>query len=75
MCIRDSAQGVQWFTDALAISAEGQIKDRRQQEWIDHLEAWMDDPVAEANHMVMGMDLEQRREARGSTKSHIHTWI
>ena len=69
------AQGVQWFTDALAISAEGQIKDRRQQEWIDHLEAWMDDPVAEANHMVMGMDLEQRRKARGSTKSHTHTWI
>ena len=69
------AQGVQWFTDALAISAEGQIKDRRQQEWIDHLEAWMDDPVAEANHMVMGMDLDQRRQARGSTKSHTHTWI
>ena len=69
------AQGVKWFTDALALSAEESIKDRRQQEWIDHLEAWMDDPVAEANHMVMGMDLEQRREARGSTKSHTHTWI
>ena len=69
------AQGVQWFTDALAISAEGQIKDRRQQEWLDHLEAWMDDPQAEANHMVMGMDLDQRREARGSTKSHTHTWM
>ena len=69
------AQGVQWFTDALAISAEGQIKDRRQQEWLDHLEAWMDDPQAEANHMVMGMDLDQRRQARGSTKSHTHTWI
>ncbi len=69
------AQGVQWYTDALAISAEGQIKDRRQQEWLDHLEAWMDDPQAEANHMVMGMDLDQRREARGSTKSHTHTWM
>ena len=69
------AQGVKWFTDALALSAEESIKDRRQQEWIDHLEAWMDDPVAEANHMVMGMDLEQRREARGSTKNHTHTWI
>ena len=69
------AQGVQWFTDALAISAEGQIKDRRQQEWLDHLAAWMDDPQAAANHMVMGMDLDQRREARGSTKSHTHTWM
>ena len=69
------AQGVKWYTDALALSAEEQIKDRRHEEWIDHLEAWMDDPVAEANHMVMGMDLDQRRQARGSTKSHSHTWI
>ena len=69
------AQGVKWFTDALAISAQQQIKDRRHEEWIDHLEAWMDDPEAEANHMVLGMDLDQRREARGATKSHSHTWI
>jgi hypothetical protein len=69
------AQGVKWYTDALALSAEEPIKDSRHEEWIDHLEAWMDDPVAEANHMVMGMDLDQRRQARGSTKSHTHTWI
>jgi len=69
------AQGVKWFTDALAISAQQQIKDRRHEEWIDHLEAWMDDPEAEANHMVLGMDLDQRREARGATRSHSHTWI
>ena len=69
------AQGVKWFTDALAISATQQIKDRRHEEWIDHLEAWMDDPEAEANHMALGMDLDQRREARGSTRSHIHTWV
>ena len=69
------AQGVKWYTDALALSAEESIKDRRHEEWVDHLEAWMDDPVAEANHMVMGMSLDQRREARGSTKSHTHTWI
>jgi hypothetical protein len=69
------AQGVKWYTDALALSAEEQIKDRRHEEWVDHLEAWMDDPVAEANHMVMGMSLDQRRQARGSTKSHTHTWI
>ena len=69
------AQGVKWFTDALAISAQQQIKDRRHEEWIDHLEAWMDDPEAEANHMVLGMDLDQRREARGATRSHSHTWM
>ena len=69
------AQGVKWFTDALAISAQQQIKDRRHEEWLDHLEAWMDDPEAEANHMVLGMDLDQRREARGATRSHSHTWM
>ena len=69
------AQGVKWFTDALAISAQQQIKDRRHEEWIDHLEAWMDEPEAEANHMVLGMDLDQRREARGATRSHSHTWM
>ena len=69
------AQGVKWFTDALAISGHQQIKDRRHEEWIDHLEAWMDDPEAEANHMVLGMDLDQRREARGATRSHSHTWM
>ena len=69
------AQGVKWFTDALAISAQQQIKDRKHEEWIDHLEAWMDDPEAEANHMVLGMDLDQRREARGATRSHSHTWM
>ena len=69
------AQGVKRFTDAHAITATQQIKDRRHEEWVDHLEAWMDDPQAEANHMVLGMDLDQRREARGDTRSHSHTWI
>jgi len=69
------AQGVKWFTDALAISAQQQIKDRRREEWLDHLEAWMDDPQAEANHMVLGMDLDQRKEARGLATGHNTTWM
>ena len=69
------AQGVKWFTDALALSAEEQIKDRRKEEWLDHLEAWMDDPECEANHIALGMTLDQKRQARGSTKSHSHTWM
>ena len=69
------AQGVKWFTDALAISAQQQIKDRRHEEWIDHLEAWMDDPECEANYIALGMTLDQKRQARGSTKSHSHTWM
>ena len=69
------AQGVKWFTDALALSAEEQIKDRRKEKWLDHLEAWMDDPECEANHIALGMTLDQKRQARGSTKSHSHTWM
>ena len=69
------AQGVKWFTDALALSAEEQIKDRRHEEWLDHLEAWMDDPEAEANHIALGMTLDQKREARGATRSHSHSWM
>jgi hypothetical protein len=70
------AQGVKWFTDALAISAETTIKNRKDQEFKDHLAAWMDDPQAEANHMVLGMNLEQRLEARGNTKGkRVPTWV
>ena len=70
------AQGVKWFTDALAISASAAIKDRKDQEWLDHLEAWMDDPQAEANHLVLGMNHIQRKEARGKTKGKpLPTWV
>ena len=70
------AQGIKWFTDALAISAETTIKNRKDQEFKDHLAAWMDDPQAEANHMVLGMNLEQRLEARGNTKGkRVPTWV
>ena len=70
------AQGVKWFTDALALSASEQIKNRKMEEWIDHLEAWVDDPQSEANHMVLGMNHNQRKAARGnSTKSRVPTWV
>ena len=70
------AQGVKWFTDALAISASEQVKNRKMEEWIDHLEAWVDDPQSEANHMVLGMNHNQRKAARGnSTKSRVPTWV
>jgi len=69
------AQGVKYFTDAMAISAQEMINMRKRDEWVDMIEAWMDDPEAEANHMVLGMDLDQRREARGATRSHSHTWM
>ena len=59
------AQGVKYFTDALSISAEQQIADRKAEEWNTMLEEFLDDPQASANHLVLGMDIEQRRQARG----------
>ena len=70
------AQGVKWFTDSLALSAAEAIKDRKTQEWIDHLEAWVDDPQSEANHLVLGMNHNQRKVARGKTKGKpLPTWV
>ena len=70
------AQGVKYFTDALSISAYEVIKDRKSEEWQDMRDDWMDDPQSAANHMVLGMDLNQRQQARGiDRKSKTPTWI
>ena len=58
------AQGVKYYTDALAISAYEQIKLRNQEDWQDMNEAWLDDPQQAASHMVFGMSLDQRKQAR-----------
>lgn len=69
------AQGVKYYVDAFGISAQEQIKLRKREEWNDMLEAWFDDPQAATNHLVMGMNLEQRKEARGkSTGKTTPTW-
>ena len=59
------AQGVKYFIDALHISALEQIKDRKKEEFANMLAEFLDDPEASANHMVLGLNLEQREEARG----------
>ena len=59
------AQGVKYFTDALSISAQDQIRLRKSEEWSNMLEEFLDNPQASANHLVMGYDLDQRRECRG----------
>ena len=70
------AQGVKYFTDALAISADEVIKQRHRDEWNAMLEEFMDDPEASANHMVLGMDLDQRQKARGlANGKSVPTWI
>ena len=70
------AQGVKYFTDAMSISAYETVKLRKQEEWSDLMEAWLDDPESACNHMVLGMDLDQRRQARGRAgKKSVPTWV
>jgi len=69
------AQGIKYFTDAMSISALEVVKERKREEWNDMLQAFMDDPQSETNHLVLGMNLDQKRQARGNTKTGIPTWI
>ena len=58
------AQGVKYYTDAMAISAREQIKLAKRDEWNDIQQAWLDDPEQAASHMAFGMDLATRKRAR-----------
>jgi hypothetical protein len=70
------AQGVKYFTDAMSISAYEAVKARRQEDWQDLLETFLDDPQSATDHLVMGFDLGQRRAARGGgRRGSIPTWV
>jgi len=70
------AQGVKYYTDALAISANQAMIERRREDWNDIQESWLDNPQEAANHLAFGMDLQTRQKARnlnGDKKS--HRWV
>ena len=70
------SQAVQYYTDALSLSAYEQVRLRIQDEWKDTLDAWRDDPQQAANHLALGFDIHQRRKARGlKGKSSVPTWV
>ena len=70
------AQGVKYFTDSLAISAQQAIIDRKREEWEDTLQSWLEDPHEAVNHMALGMSLEQRKEARVKNGKNVgHHWV
>ena len=70
------AQGVKYYTDAMGISAQEAINIRKRKEWEDILEDFLDSPQASANHLVFGMSLDQRKQARGiEDNNEIHNWI
>ena len=59
----------------MGISAMEVVKQRKMEDWNDMLEEWKDDPQASANHFVLGMNMDQRRQARGKTKNSVPTWF
>ena len=70
------AQGVKYFTDAMAISAQEMVNIRKRDDWNQMIEEWLDDPQAAANHMAFGMNLEQRQQANNQQgKSSVPTWV
>jgi len=70
------AQGVKYFTDAMAISAQEAMNSRKRDDWNDMMAAWFDDPEAAASHMVFAMDLDQRQRARMlAGKKSVPTWV
>ncbi len=70
------AQGVKYFTDAMSINATQQMKLRELEEFNSLLEDFLDSPERSANHIVMGMNKEQRDKARGKESGKpLPTWI
>ncbi len=69
------SQGVQYFTDCMAISAQEQINTRKREEWLDVLRSTIEDPQGSANHLVLGLNKDQRQQARGSSQTSVPNWV
>ena len=70
------SQAVKYFTDALSISADEAIKTRKREEWQSMLEDFIENPHNSANHLVLGMNREQRDQARGIENGKpVPTWV
>ena len=69
------SQGVQYFTEAMGISAQEVINTRKREEWNDILQSFIDDPQTSANHLVLGMNKEQRQKARNLDKNSVPNWV
>ena len=70
------AQGVKYFTDALSISAEKAIKDRKRLEWEAMIEDFIDHPQDSANHLVFAMNRDQIQKSKGiNSGKEVSTWV
>ena len=69
------SQGVQYFTDCMSISAQEVINTRKREEWNDILRASIEDPQGSANHLVLGLDKDQRQLARSNSRNSVPNWV
>ena len=69
------SQGVQYFTDCMSISAQEVINTRKREEWNDLLQASIEDPQGSANHLVLGLNKDQRELARGNPGNTVPNWV
>ena len=70
------AQGVKYYIDALSISAYEAVNTRKREEWNSLLEDFIDNPQQSANHLVLGMNKDQRQEAKGKNSGKpLPTWV
>ena len=70
------AQGVKYFTDAMSINAHDAIKLRKREEWDSMLQDFLNAPHRSADHLVLGMNKEQRDQANGlDDNNSVPTWV
>jgi len=70
------AQGVKYYTDAMSINAHDTIKQRKRDEWNSMLDDFLTSPHRSADHLVLGMNKEQRDQANGlDGDSPVPTWV
>jgi hypothetical protein len=69
------AQGVKYFTDSMSISAQEVVNLRKREEWNDMIQGFIEDPQAATNHIVLGMDKDQRQQARGYPGNGVPNWV
>ena len=70
------AQGVKYYTDAMSINAHDAIKLRKREEWNSMLDDFLTSPHRSADHLVLGMNKQQRDQANGlDDNNSVPTWV
>ena len=67
------SQGVRYFQDAMALSAQEIVNRRKREDWNDMIQQMLEDPHAATQQLALGMTLEQRRAARHSKG--VYHWV